>query len=114
YRLEGLLQFFLADRLRLIHLADTEVLPYDPFSPHQEVVSQRMAALAALADGEPALLLATADSAMQRLPPRSWLDGRRFDLKVGDRLPLERFRERLIHAGYAAVTEVQTQGEFAV
>ena len=114
YRLEGLLQFFLADRLRLIHLADTEVLPYDPFSPHQEVVSQRMAALAALADGEPALLLATADSAMQRLPPRSWLDGRRFDLKVGDRLPLARFRERLIHAGYAAVTEVQTQGEFAV
>lgn len=33
---------------------------------------------------------------------------------MGDRLPLERFRERLVHAGYAAVTEVQTQGEFAV
>jgi transcription-repair coupling factor (superfamily II helicase) len=114
YRLEGLLQFFLAGRLRLIHLADTEVLPYDPFSPHQEVVSQRMAALAALADGGPALLLVTADSVLQRLPPKSWLDGRRFDLKVGDRLPLEAFRERLINAGYAAVSEVQTQGEFAV
>jgi transcription-repair coupling factor (superfamily II helicase) len=114
FRLEELLRFFLAGRRRLIHLADTEVLPYDPFSPHQEVLSQRLAALAALVDGAPALLLVTADSALQRLPPKSWLGGRRFDLQRGDRLPLAAFRSRLVAAGYAAVSEVQTQGEFAV
>lgn len=114
FRLEALLRFFLAGRRRLIHLADTEVLPYDPFSPHQEVLSQRLAALAALIDGQPALLLVTADSVLQRLPPPSWLAGRRFDLQVGYRLPLAAFRQRLVAAGYAAVSEVQTQGEFAV
>ena len=114
YRLEGQLRFFLSERLPLIHLADTEVLPYDPFSPHQEVLSQRLAALAALLDRTPALLLVTADSWLQRLPPLSWLGGRRFDLQRGDRLALTAFRERLVAAGYAAVSEVQTQGEFAV
>ena len=114
YRLEGALGFFLNGRRPLVHLADTEVLPYDPFSPHQEVLSQRLAALAALADGAPALLLVTADSWLQRLPPRSWLGGRRFDLKRGDHLALEPFRARLVAAGYAGVSEVQTQGEFAV
>ncbi|ULQ46556.1 transcription-repair coupling factor [Flagellatimonas centrodinii] len=114
YRLEEHLRFFLADRHPLIHLADTEVLPYDPFSPHQEVLSQRLAALAALVDRQPALLLVTADSWLQRLPPAAWLGGRRFDLRVGDRLAVDPFRARLVAAGYAAVSEVQTQGEFAV
>src|SRR3546814_2938199 len=51
---------------------------------------------------------------MQRLPPRGWLAGRAFNIRVGDKLDPQRFREQLIAAGYQSVSEVQAQGEFAV
>ena len=114
YRLEAALRFFAAERVPVLHLPDTETLPYDPFSPHQELLSDRMAALNALPGLRAGIVLVTADALLQRLPPRSFLDARSLILKVGQRLEPHAFRERLIAAGYAAVGEVQTQGEFAV
>ncbi|MFP5306957.1 MAG: transcription-repair coupling factor [Gammaproteobacteria bacterium] len=114
YRLEAELRFFLPKDLPLIHLPDTEVLPYDQFSPHQEILSQRLAALHRLPSMRRGVLLTTADQLMQRLAPRRWLDSRAFQLKVGERLDAQRFRERLVAAGYQSVSEVQAQGEFAV
>jgi transcription-repair coupling factor (superfamily II helicase) len=114
YRLEENLRFFLAGRLPLLHLADPEVLPYDQFSAHQEILSERLGALAALPRLTRGVLLVTADGLMQRLPPRAWLDGRSLNLKPGDTLDLGAFREQLVQAGYASVSEVQMQGEFAV
>jgi transcription-repair coupling factor (superfamily II helicase) len=113
YRLEAELRFFLGD-LPLVHLPDSEVLPYDQFSPHQEILSQRLAALHRLPQMQRGVLLTTADQLMRRLPPRGWLAGRAFDIRVGDKLDPQRFRERLIAAGYQSVSEVQAQGEFAV
>src|SRR3546814_17172835 len=60
------------------------------------------------------VLLTTADQLMQRLPPRGWLAGRAFNIRVGDKLDPQRFREQLIAAGYQSVSEVQAQGDFAV
>ena len=114
YRLEAALRFFASDRVPVLHLPDTETLPYDPFSPHQELLSDRMAALNALPGLQRGIVLVTADALIQRLPPRSFLDARSLVLKLGQRLDPLAFRERLIAAGYAAVGEVQTQGEFAV
>jgi transcription-repair coupling factor (superfamily II helicase) len=114
YRIEALLRFFASGRLPLLHLPDTETLPYDPFSPHQEILSERMAALSALPSMERGIVLVTADALIQRLPPRSFLDARSLQLKVGERLNPLAFRERLVAAGYASVGEVQTQGEFAL
>ena len=114
YRLESELRFFLDPALTLVHLPDTEVLPYDQFSPHQEILSERLAALHRLPAMRRGLLLTTADALIRRLPPRAWLDSRAFQLAVGETLDLLAFRERLVNAGYQSVSEVQTQGEFAV
>jgi transcription-repair coupling factor (superfamily II helicase) len=114
YRLEQELRFFLPSSLALLHLPDAEVLPYDQFSPHQEILSQRLSALHRLPQLKRGVLLTTADQLIQRLPPRAWLDSRAFQLKAGERLSLAEFRERLIAAGYQSVSEVQAQGEFAV
>nr|WP_245540518.1 transcription-repair coupling factor [Solimonas variicoloris] len=113
YRLEDELRFFLGD-LPLVHLPDSEVLPYEQFSPHQEILSQRLAALHRLPQMRRGVLLTTADELMRRLPPRGWLAGRAFDIKVGDRLDPQAFRAQLVAAGYQSVSEVQAQGEFAV
>ncbi|HEY0975738.1 MAG TPA: transcription-repair coupling factor [Solimonas sp.] len=114
YRLEQELRFFLPPGLALLHLPDAEVLPYDQFSPHQEILSQRLSALHRLPQLKRGVLLTTADQLIQRLPPRAWLDSRAFQLKAGERLDLAAFRERLIASGYQSVSEVQAQGEFAV
>jgi transcription-repair coupling factor (superfamily II helicase) len=114
YRLEQDLRFFLDAALPLVHLPDTEILPYDQFSPHQEILSDRIAALHRLPQMRRGVLLTTADQLIHRLPPRAWLAGRSFMLKAGDRLDPLAFREQLVAAGYQSVSEVQTQGEFAV
>lgn len=113
YQLEAELRFFLGE-LPLVHLPDSEVLPYDQFSPHQEILSQRLSALHRLPQMQRGVLLTTADQLMRRLPPRGWLAGRAFNIRVGDKLDPQRFREQLIAAGYQSVSEVQAQGEFAV
>jgi transcription-repair coupling factor (superfamily II helicase) len=117
YRLEAEIRFFLGHRqaeLPVLHLPETEVLPYDAFSPHQEILSDRLAALYRLPALQCGVLITTADALIQRLPPRAWLEGRTFHLRTGDALPPQPFRERLVAAGYQSVSEVQMQGEFAV
>jgi transcription-repair coupling factor (superfamily II helicase) len=114
YRLEEELRFFLADEHPVVHLPDTEVLPYDHFSPHQEILSARLAALDRLPRLARGVLVTTADALIWPLAPRAWLEGRRFELRAGDTLPPHPFRERLVAAGYQSVSEVQMQGEFAV
>ena len=114
YKLEEELRFFLGGSLPVTHFADSETLPYDPFSPHQEILSDRLAALYHLPQQHRGVLIVTAGTLLERLPPRAWLDGRALLLKAGDKLRPHAFRERLVAAGYQSVSEVQTQGEFAV
>ena len=112
------LGFFLGqgkDNARAIHaLPDWEVLPYDVFSPHPDIISERLAALAELPRLRSAVLLAEADTLGQRLAPRGYVDGRTFNLAVGDRLAIEPLRARLVESGYAAVHQVSAPGEFAL
>jgi transcription-repair coupling factor (superfamily II helicase) len=114
YRLEEELRFFAGNAVPVTHFPDAETLPYDPFSPHQEILSERLAALYRLPAQSRGVLVVTAGTLLERLPPRSWLDGRALLLKAGDKLDPLGFRERLVAAGYQSVSEVQTQGEFAV
>ncbi len=108
------LEFFLDGAAPLVALPDWEVLPYDVFSPHAEIISDRLAALASLPRLERGAVLVTTDTLLQRLPPRGYVDGRSFQLAVGDRLPLDPLRQRLIESGYAAVAQVGSPGEFAM
>ena len=114
YRLEEELRFFLGGQLPVVHFPDTETLPYDPFSPHQEILSDRLAALHRLPQQQRGILLLTAGALLEKLPPRAWLDGRVLMFKRGEKLDPLAFRSRLVAAGYQSVSEVQTQGEFAV
>ncbi len=113
-RLEQELGFFLGDELPRLGFPDWETLPYDVFSPHQDIVSQRLATLAALPGLERGVLVLPAGTLLQRLPPRSFLEAHAFALDVGDRLDLEAMRARLERAGYRCVSQVMEHGEFAV
>src|SRR5690349_6004168 len=116
--LDGLrseLGFFLGDARSIHALPDWEVLPYDLFSPHPDIISERLAALAELPRaGRGSVLLASADTLGQRLAPRGYVDGRTFNLAVGDKLPIEPLRARLVESGYASVSQVTAPGEFAL
>ncbi|HEU4592106.1 MAG TPA: hypothetical protein VFS13_14460, partial [Steroidobacteraceae bacterium] len=95
-QLRAELGFFLGGSRAIHVLPDWEVLPYDVFSPHPDIISERLAALAELPSMKSGVLLAAADTLGQRLAPRGYVDGRTFNLAVGDRLPLEPLRARLV------------------
>jgi transcription-repair coupling factor (superfamily II helicase) len=108
------LDFFAAPGLEVLHLPDWEVLPYERFSPLPDLVSGRIATLARLPLLARGILIASAETLVQRLPPTAYIEGRCFDLAVGDAFPLEAARARLTVAGYAAVAQVSSPGEFAL
>ncbi len=108
------LEFFSSGTLRTLVLPDWEVLPYDVFSPHPDIVSERLQTLAELPTLARGVVLLTADTLLQRLPPTSYVASRSFALAVGGTLGLEAFRQRLIESGYASVSQVGTPGEFAL
>src|SRR6185436_3943725 len=113
-QLRAELGFFLGESRSIHALPDWEVLPYDVFSPHPDIISERLAALAELPRLRGAVLLAAADTLGQRLAPRGYVEGRTFNLAVGDQLPIEPLRARLVESGYAAVHQVSAPGEFAL
>jgi transcription-repair coupling factor (superfamily II helicase) len=113
-QLRAELAFFLGGSRSIHVLPDWEVLPYDLFSPHPDIISERLAALAELPRLKSGVLLAAADTLGQRIAPRGYVDGRTFNLAVGDKLPIEPLRARLVESGYASVSQVSVPGEFAL
>ena len=113
-RLTAELKFFAGAALPILTLPDWEILPYDLFSPHPDIISERLRTLFELPRAQHGCLIVTADTLMQRLLPRAYVQGRAFELAKGDALPLEPFRLRLTEAGYASVSQVVSPGEFAV
>jgi transcription-repair coupling factor (superfamily II helicase) len=111
--LENDLRVF-ADGLPVLHFPDWETLPYDLFSPHPDIVSQRIAALFRLPSVTRGVLVVPASSLMQRLPPPNWIAGNALDLKKGQKLDLDAEKRRLEAAGYRYVPQVLDPGDFAV
>ena len=101
-------------RLRVHRLPDWEILPYDQMSPHPDLVSERLATLWQFANGAFDAGIVPITTALQRLPPRSYLAGRTFDLKAKTRLDLDAMKSQLVLAGYSHVQQVMTPGEFCV
>ncbi len=113
-RLSAELAFFASARVPLLTFPDWEVLPYDLFSPHPDIVSERLRTLYELPRMRHGCLIVTLDTLMQRLPPQQYVQARAFQFARGERLDLEPLRARLIEAGYASVSQVHDPGEFAV
>jgi len=113
-RLAAEMRFFSSAAHAPLTLPDWEILPYELFSPHPDITSERLRTLYELPRTRRGCLIVAADTLLQRLPPRQYVQGRAFELAVGDTLGLEAFRTRLVEAGYAAVSQVTAPGEFAV
>ncbi len=103
-----------APELRLNLLPDWETLPYDQFSPHQDLVSARLAGLHALLKRQCEVLVVPATTALYRLPPPAYLAAYTFLLKQGEKLDADALRAQMVLAGYAHVTQVVSPGEFSV
>ena len=93
---------------------DWETLPYDIFSPHPQIVSQRMSVLQQLPTLERGIVVVPVQSLLQKIAPTQHLIGNRFDLKRGQVLNLDNEKLRLEAAGYRSVTQVLDPGDFAV
>ena len=97
-----------------VFLPDWETLPYERFSPHQDLVSERLSALWQIKSGAADVLFVPVATAMQKLPPVPFLAGRTFWLKARQTLDIGRLKTDLVDAGYNHVSHVVAAGEFAV
>ncbi|MFO7604617.1 MAG: transcription-repair coupling factor [Gammaproteobacteria bacterium] len=113
--LEEELQFFLAGSgIEQLNLPDWETLAYDSFSPHQDIISERLRSLYRLPRLHKGILLLPVQTLMQRLPPRAYLDKHCLLIESGQKLDLSAFRLQLDQSGYQCVSSVIEHGEFAV
>jgi transcription-repair coupling factor (superfamily II helicase) len=116
-RLLDELAFFAPD-LRCALFPDWETLPYDTFSPHQDLISERLATLWRIRqksqDTGADVVIVPATTALYRLAPPSFMAGYTFHFKVGQKLDEAKFRAQLTLAGYNHVTQVVSPGEYAV
>lgn len=108
-QLESELSFY---GIEPIVFPDWEILPYDRLSPHQDIISERLAILSNMPTS--GILLLTANTLSQRVAPYSWVVGEHFDIQVGQHFDLEQNKKKLIQAGYHLVDTVYDHGEFAV
>jgi hypothetical protein len=104
---------FFAPGLRVALFPDWETLPYDSFSPHQDLVSERLATLYQISHGACDVLIVPVTTALQRLPPVEFLAAYSFFLKQGERIEPETLRHQLMLAGYSHVTQVVSPGEYS-
>ncbi len=112
--LEDDLRLLASKDFPILHFADWETLPYDPYSPHPDIISSRLKALADLPRLQQGIVLLPVNTLMQRIAPTEYVLGRSLSLQVGQRLNLHSFRVTLLEAGYEAVEQATDPGQFAV
>ncbi|HIQ40468.1 MAG TPA: transcription-repair coupling factor [Sulfurivirga caldicuralii] len=112
-QLEAMLTFF-APGETIIHLPEWETLPYDRFSPHQEIISQRLRTLYRLPTAHNGILITTAATLMQKLAPHQFIQQQALLLETGDQLEPSAFAQRLEQSGYQRVSQVTEPGEFTI
>lgn len=105
---------FFAPELRIHLLPDWETLPYDHFSPHQDLVSERLATLHHIRSNAFDIVIVPLTTALYPLPPAEHLAAYTFFLKRHERLDVPQLREQLTFAGYSHVQQVLSPGEYCV
>src|SRR5665647_3551272 len=105
---------FFAPALRCVLFPDWETLPYDTFSPHEDLISERLATLWRISQGDADVVMVPATTALYRVAPPRFLAGDTFHFQVRQKLEEARLKAQLTLAGYSHVTQVVSPGEYAV
>ncbi|MCP4187362.1 MAG: transcription-repair coupling factor, partial [Gammaproteobacteria bacterium] len=113
-QIEQELLFFSHQAPEIVHFPDLETLPYDLFSPHQDIISERIKCLATLSSLKRGLLILPITTILQKVAPSTFIYQRSLNLKSGDIIEPAELREKLINYGYRNVSQVEEHGEFAV
>jgi transcription-repair coupling factor (superfamily II helicase) len=113
-QLEQEIRFFSEPAPRIYRFPDLETLPYDQFSPHQDIISERIRCLASISTAGDGVLILPVSTLMQRIAPLQFIQQRSLNLQTGDRIAMGDLRENLSHYGYRAVGQVEEHGEFSV
>ncbi|MEM7466422.1 MAG: transcription-repair coupling factor [Pseudomonadota bacterium] len=107
------ISFFDAD-IEILQFPDWETLPYDRFSPYQDIISERLATLASLPTTKKGILVVSINALLHRVVPKHWIGGQVFGFKTGDKFDPPSFQKTLIESGYVNVPQVMDHGDFAV
>ncbi|TRX57112.1 transcription-repair coupling factor [Thalassomonas sp. M1454] len=100
------------EQLDICLFPDWETLPYDSFSPHQDIISQRLSTLYQLSRMHTGIVIVPAHTLIHRLPPKKYLEANSLIVKNGDKKDLQELRRELESSGYRAVEQVMEHGEF--
>ncbi|MCR8921919.1 transcription-repair coupling factor [Dasania sp. GY-MA-18] len=113
FQLEQELRFY-RDGLEVLHLPDWETLPYDTFSPHEDIISERLTTLHKLKNMHKGLLIIPISTLMHRLLPQSYLDAHTLQIQLGQTFDIAAMRNKFEASGYRCVDTVYEHGEFAL
>ena len=113
-QLEAEIRYFVGDSIDVQHFVEWETLPWDGFSPHQDIISDRLSVLSKLRNLRRGIVIASAPVLMQKLPPTDYVAARSLSFRSGQTLPREPFIASLVESGYYRVPQVSEHGEFSV
>ena len=108
------LELLSVNKLPIQLFPDHETLPYDPFSPHPDIIAERLKTLSSLASITRGVVLAPVTSLIQRLPPAEYILQRSFNLAAGQTLVIDEFRRRLENVGYDVSEQVYQAGQYTI
>jgi len=109
-----LMKSLLHESISLLRLPSWETLPYDHFSPHRDIISERMTTLSSLSQSTQGILITDIATALTRLVPKDYFNQEIFIAKIGDRLNPTALSESLTQAGYRHVSQVYEHGEYCI
>lgn len=113
-QLERELRYLLSrESVPIYHFPDWETLPYDSFSPHQDIISERLQVLSQCHNLQKGVMIVPITTLLHRLPPTDFMMGNSLVLRQGEVFNWELIRPKLIQAGYQSVAQVMVHGEFA-
>ena len=113
-KVEHEIRFFSHRSPEIFRFPDLETLPYDQFSPHQDIISERLKCLASITRASNGLLILPISTLLQKVTPPEFIHARSLSLKIGDISEPAELREKLVLYGYRNVSQVEEHGEFVL
>ncbi|MDG1713005.1 MAG: transcription-repair coupling factor, partial [Woeseiaceae bacterium] len=112
-QLKNEISFFNLNNIPIDFFPEWETLPYDRFSPHQDIISNRLRVLSEQKVSNHKIIILPVCSLFNRLPPQSYINSHTLTLNIGDHINYQNMIEELIENGYRKVSQVEEHGEYA-